>query len=248
MTEDYSGKRPLRLKELRPPDVAAALVRDPRLILPVGTCEPHSLHLPLGTGTLIVERLADDLSARFGVLRAPTLEYGVNMAVDGGGNGGATLHRKSLHRILNDLLASWEAGGVRQFVLLTAHGRDLHLDALSMVMTERSEVRVVDVLATGVEDLLEVKRVPLRGDEADTSLLMYLAPDLVDAVMADHTMSNRDVRRYRRGAALRGGRQDGVVCRPSLATAAKGQLLYQRIFERIASRVFARDVASEVQV
>jgi hypothetical protein len=39
-----------------------------------------------------------------------------------------------------------------------------------------------------------------------------------------------------------------VVCRPSLATAAKGQLLYQRIFERIASRVFARDVASEVQV
>ena len=36
--------------------------------------------LPLGCDTLILEHLADDLSAAFRVLRAPTLEYGVSAA------------------------------------------------------------------------------------------------------------------------------------------------------------------------
>jgi creatinine amidohydrolase/Fe(II)-dependent formamide hydrolase-like protein len=70
---------PRRLKELRPDEVAEIIGRDPRLIVPVGTCEQHGPHLPLGSATTIVEYLADDLSAEFGVVRAPTLEYGVNV-------------------------------------------------------------------------------------------------------------------------------------------------------------------------
>ena len=70
---------PCRLKEMRPDQVAAVLSRDQRLIVPVGTCEQHGPHMPLGADTIIVERLADDLSADFQVLRAPTLEYGVNV-------------------------------------------------------------------------------------------------------------------------------------------------------------------------
>ena len=78
---------------MRPDEVAAAIRADPRLIIPVGTCEQHGPHLPLGCDTIIVERLADDLSAEFGVLRAPTLEYGVNnldAEVVWGGSQGAT--------------------------------------------------------------------------------------------------------------------------------------------------------------
>ena len=72
--------RPLHLKTLVPEEVRRALERDPRLLVPVGTCEQHGPHLPLGCDTLIIERLADDLSAAFQVLRAPTVEYGVNRA------------------------------------------------------------------------------------------------------------------------------------------------------------------------
>ena len=50
----------------------------PTLIVPVGTTEQHGPHLPLGCDTIIVEHLADDLSAEFGILRAPTVEYGVH--------------------------------------------------------------------------------------------------------------------------------------------------------------------------
>ena len=62
----------------------ALIERDPRLIIPVGTCEQHGPHLPLGCDTIIVERLSRDLSAEFGVLLAPTVEYGVNVETEQG--------------------------------------------------------------------------------------------------------------------------------------------------------------------
>ena len=68
----------LELKRLTPGAVQQHLERDPRLIVPVGTTEQHGPHLPLGCDTLIVEHLADDLSRAMQVLRAPTIEYGVN--------------------------------------------------------------------------------------------------------------------------------------------------------------------------
>src|SRR5205085_10438380 len=122
---------PRRIKDMRPDEIAATLANDGRLIVPVGTCEQHGRHLPLGADTIIVEHLADDLSAEFGLLRAPTLEYGVNVATERSFAGNASLRRKTLHRALNDLVDTWEASGVREFILLTAHEHDPHLEALA---------------------------------------------------------------------------------------------------------------------
>ena len=63
---------------MRPSEVRDRLVGRPWLIVPVGTTEQHGPHLPLGVDTIVVERLADDLSARFGIPRAPALEYGAS--------------------------------------------------------------------------------------------------------------------------------------------------------------------------
>src|SRR2546423_15014565 len=111
--------RPRRIKEMRPDDIASALKVDTRLIVPIGTCEQHGPHMPLGADTIIVERLADDLSSEFGVLRAPTLEYGVNIVTERGFAGNASLRRKTLHRALNDLLDTWESTGVTEVIRLT---------------------------------------------------------------------------------------------------------------------------------
>src|SRR5207244_13286523 len=73
---------PLHLKTLVPDEVRFILERDARLLVPVGTCEQHGPHLPLGCDTIIVERLADDLSGALEILRAPTIEYGVNTATN----------------------------------------------------------------------------------------------------------------------------------------------------------------------
>jgi creatinine amidohydrolase/Fe(II)-dependent formamide hydrolase-like protein len=207
---------PLHLKALIPGDVGRALERDPRLLVPVGTCEQHGPHLPLGCDTLIVERLADDLSAAFQILRAPTVEYGVNTLTRRPRPGDATVRRKTLHRWMNDLIGSWEQAGVDAFIILTAHGYDPHQEALSTLRTRHARVLTVDVFALDFSDQIDDSD-PFGGSELDTSLLLYLAPDLVQ-------MSE----------------VDGVVAAdPSaqLASGAKGERLYRMIYERIASQV-----------
>ena len=79
----------------------------------------------------------------------------------------------------------------------------------------------------------------LRSDEADTSLLLYLAPELVHMELAqDYLMSREEVRRYRRGALRVPKGSPGSIGRPTLASAAKGSAIYTRLRERISERIF----------
>jgi creatinine amidohydrolase len=230
---------PRRLKELRPTEIAAIVERDPRLIIPVGTCEQHGPHLPLGAETIIVEHLAADLSAEFGVLLAPAIEYGVNVATERGFAGNASLRRKTLHRVLNDLIDTWESTGIREFILLTAHEHDPHLEALSTIITSGARVRVVDIVGMDLRDLLEGQTEPMHGDEVDTSLMLYLAPELVAMELAqDYMMSRDELRRYRRGWLRVPRASAGSIGRPRLATAEKGRAIYDRIRSKIRDRIF----------
>ncbi|HEY4307005.1 MAG TPA: creatininase family protein [Gemmatimonadaceae bacterium] len=230
---------PRRIKLMRPGEIARLLERDARLIIPVGTCEQHGPHLPLGSDTLIVDRLSGDLSAEFDVLVAPTVEYGVNVQTEKGFPGNGALRKKTLHRMLNDLLDTWEATGVREFILLTAHEHDPHLEALSTVITSGARVRVVDIFGVDFSDLLEGQTEPMHGDEVDTSLLLYIAPELVDMSLAqDYMMSREELRRYRRGWLKVPRASPGSIGRPTLATAEKGRAIYERIYAKIRDRVF----------
>jgi len=230
---------PLHLKVLTPAAVRDAMARDSRLLVPVGTCEQHGPHLPLGCDTLIVERLADDLSAAFGILRAPTVEYGVNSATKRPYPGNASVRRKTLHRWMNDLLGSWEQIGVAGFVILTAHGHDPHQEALSTLRTNQARIFTVDVFSLNFTGYLDDPTGPTHGGELDTSLLLYIAPHLVQMDLAqDFMLSDRQRARYRRGAtgavpAL----SPGSLGRPTLASAEKGERLYKMIHDRIATRV-----------
>lgn len=237
---------PLRVKELNPAQISAVLGNDPRLIIPIGTCEQHGPHLPLGCDTIIVEHMSDDLSAEYGVLRAPTVEYGVNVDTERGFTGNASLRKKTLHRMLNDLLDSWEATGVREFILLTAHGHDPHQEALATVITTAARVRVVDIFGVNLSDLLEGQREAMHGDEVDTSIMLFLAPELVNLDLAqDYMMSREQLRRYRRGWLTVPMGSAGSIGRPSLASAEKGKRLYERIFAKVSDRIFLAPAPAE---
>ena len=230
---------PRRIKEMRPDEIAATVAADPRLIIPVGTCEQHGRHLPMGSDTLIVEQLADDFSAEFGILRAPSLEYGVNVDTERGFPGNASLRKKTLHRMLNDLLDTWESTGIKEFILLTAHEHDPHQEALATVITTLARVRVIDIFSVDFRDLLEGQAEPMHGDEVDTSLMLFIAPHLVRMDLAeDYMMSRDELRRYRRGWLRIPSGSSGSIGRPLLASAEKGAAIYARIRDRVRARVF----------
>jgi creatinine amidohydrolase/Fe(II)-dependent formamide hydrolase-like protein len=225
------------MKEMTPTAIGEVLGRRATLIVPVGTTEQHGPHLPLGCDTMIVERLADDLSAAFTVLRAPTLEFGVH-AVSRPLPGGAALRHRTLHRVMNELIESWEDGaGVREFIILTAQASEGHLEALSTIRTDRATVQVVDIFGLDFGPLLDQPGGPIHGGELDTSLLLYLAPELVRMDRAlDFALTPRMLARYRPGHSRRLPEgSPGSVGYPSLASAQKGELLYKFILDRISS-------------
>lgn len=208
--------------------------------MPVGTTEHHGPHLPLGCDTILVERLADDLSAEFQVLRAPTIEYGVNAPTPVPHPGSAGVRRKTLHRWLNDLVGAWEASGVKLFVILTAHGQDPHQEALSTLSTRKAQVRTVDIFALSYPAREEPAELPIHGGAVDTSLLLYLNRELVALELAqDYLPPPRIVGRYFAGGRVVFPKDSpGSMGRPSLATAEKGEELYRFIYGKIADRLF----------
>jgi creatinine amidohydrolase/Fe(II)-dependent formamide hydrolase-like protein len=225
------------MKEMTPIAIGDLLARRPTLIVPVGTTEQHGPHLPFGCDTIIVEHLADDLSAAFTVLRAPTVEFGVH-AVSRPLPGGAALRHRTLHRVMNELIESWEDGaGVREFVILTAQASEAHLEALSTIRTEEATVQVVDVFGLDFGPLLDQPGGPIQGGELDTSLLLYLAPELARMDLAlDFALTPKMIARYRPGHSRRLPEgSPGSVGYPSLASAQKGELLYKFILDRISS-------------
>jgi creatinine amidohydrolase len=228
-------RHPWRLKEMTPGSVGERLLERPTLIVPVGTTEQHGPHLPLGCDTIIVERLADDLSEAFGVPRSPTVEYGVHAATRPF-PGSAALRRRTLHRVMNELIESWEEGaGVREFLIVTAQSSEAHLEALSTIRTDEARVQVVDIFGLNFGSLLE-RPAPVQGGELDTSLLLYLAPHLVRMDLAqDYEVTPTVLARYRPGQSrhLPTG-SPGSVGYPSLASAQKGERLYRFILDRVS--------------
>jgi creatinine amidohydrolase len=206
------------------------LARDSRLIFPVGALEQHGPHLPLGTNTFLAEAVARRASNDLGILRAPTFAYGVTGGARGRFAGTVTLRRKTLHRSVNELLASWEDHGVSEVVVITAHRYEPHLDALLMAITSRSKTTVVDLYAVEVGDLLEADPALEHGGELETSLMLHLAPERVRRDrMSDFAPEPREARKYiRQRMPTAPPGSEGVLGRPNLATAEKGHAVFER--------------------
>jgi creatinine amidohydrolase len=168
---------PIRLNELTPPAARDCLLQKPWVIIPVGTMAPQAPHLPLGADSIILDRLTDALSARLQVPRAPVIPFGVHAGSDPDAPGMASLTRKTLHRVMNELIACWETEAkIRHVTILTLHAADPHQEALSTIRT------------SGVVSLVDVYTVPELGllthEALDTALMLHLAHDLVDRAQA----------------------------------------------------------------
>lgn len=246
MNRETDPERSLRLDHLSWPEVRRLLARDARLILHVGALDHHGPHLPLGANTLIAERVALDLSGRLQLAVAPTFHYGLTKPDWAPYPGTSTLRRKTFHRAINELLASWDDHGIDEIVIITAQRHEPHIEALLTALTENATTEIVDLMTIGVTDLIEGHPEAERGGELETSLLLYLAPELVRMDEAtDYLPPSQSLRKYVEGRVTTPppGFQ-GVVGRPTLATAEKGAAVYQRYIS-VLEEALARPARSD---
>jgi creatinine amidohydrolase/Fe(II)-dependent formamide hydrolase-like protein len=94
----------------------------------------------------------------------------------------------------------------------------------------------VDIFALDFTGQLDYPERPTHASELDTSLLLYVAPELVDMDLARRAPAATGRRRFRKRTpeTESSGTEGGG---PGAATREKGERLYKMIYERIATRV-----------
>ena len=220
------------------------------LLAPIAACEQHSRHLPTITDTVLVTAVADGVERRLPreVLLLPTLWLGASSHHL---RFGATLSAEvDTHvAVLCDLLVPLLEDGYQRLLVLNGHGGNIDtmqvaLRTLQPQWTNRqlSAASYWDLAAKELAALAEgPRKVMGHACEFETSMMMYLRPDLVrkDKIKDDPLVEDPALRGLFLGEDMYQRTDHGCVGYPELATAEKGQKFLAAAVERTAEVVQA---------
>lgn len=182
--------------EMSTKDFATAI--DPErtvAILPVAAIEQHGPHLPLSVDTDICQGAVDMIikkaPANLPITFLPVMQIGKSNEHTAF-PGTLSLSVETLISLWTDIAESVAAAGVRKLVLLNSHGGQVQvMDIVARDLRVRKKMFVVaaSVWGAGTPKGLftdQESRHGIHGGGIETSMMMYLRPDLVrDAERAD---------------------------------------------------------------
>jgi creatinine amidohydrolase len=188
--------QPVRWERLTAPETSALLTRTDAVIIPVGATEQHGQHMALCVDTTIVEYVALGVSALTGVPVVPPLSYGVSSS-HGDLPGTIAVRPETMIMLVEDVVGSLYARGVRQFVLLNGHtwnGGALDVSAEKLrVRFDDARVRYLAYVTmypgSEVDGHVTSGRGLMHANHFETSLMLHIDPD---AVHMDRAVSLTD--------------------------------------------------------
>jgi creatinine amidohydrolase len=218
-------------------------------ILPVAATEQHGPHLPLNVDSALVDGVVaaclPHIAPPVPALFLPTQTTGLSPE-HAAFAGTLTLKAETTIRLWTDLAESVAASGVKKLVLLNAHGGQVGLmDVVARDLRARLGMLVYSVnwfglplLGENGEDLNALfsaheHRFGIHAGEIETSMMLALAPELVDMALAENFASSSEQRAQQfsilgngKSAKLGWQMQDynaaGAVGNAAAATAEKG--------------------------
>ncbi len=197
-----------QLAHLRAPDITRRLGERSIVVQPLGAIEQHGPHLPLNTDLLIADQVAATAVERAGeeldAWLLPPLAY-TKSNEHAWAPGTVWLSASTLLAVLDDLGRCVAMTPARRLVFLNGHGGNS-----ALVNVANRELRLHHGLMTflahpglppdqgGASPAAELG-MGIHGGTDETSLMLHLAPDLVDMSAAvrrvpEHLATNRYVR------------------------------------------------------
>jgi creatinine amidohydrolase len=221
------------------PQIEARLAAGALAVLPVGAAaKAHGRHLPLATDYLQAEWLAAQLVQRCEAVVWPTLSYGHYPAfVDYPGS--TTLERVTFRTAAVEILRGLaRAGAGRIAILNTGISTIGPLAEAAAHPGLEVPVKLVNVYdgprLAHAQAEIEEQAWGGHADEVETSLMLVIAPQLVDMQAARPAPSRLGEGGFNRGdPAAPNYSPDGVTGDPTRATRAKGERLAQALLEDV---------------
>ena len=216
-------------------------------VLPWGATEAHNYHLPYETDNIQLDciaaesaRIAWEEGTKIGVL--PCVPFGVNtgqldipFCIN--------MNPTTQTAVLADVIESLCGQGISKLVILNGHGGNNFRQQLRELQARFPDVFLCTVDWFGVVDPNEIFDDPGdHADEVETSLMLQIAPDLVDdlGVAGDGSTNQSRIKAIREGWAwaqrdwLKATNDTGSGD-PAKATARKGKELIDALSKKLAS-------------
>ncbi|MGA2532549.1 MAG: creatininase family protein [Candidatus Aminicenantales bacterium] len=233
----------LALENLTWPEAEKALKNFTVVLFAVGArTKEHGPHLPLKTDYVMAEYLKNRVAREVPVVWLPTLEYAYYpsfLEYPGSVSIGAETFRNTVL----DICRSLRRHGMRKFYVLNTG-----ISTLPPLRAASEELAKADVTMWYLNLLESDKKLPpgllkqeggTHADEAETSMMLYIAPELVDMSKA---LKDYDARPDRKGLT-RDPKGEGVYSPsgiwgdPTLATRDKGRVIVEATVEEIVRQV-----------
>lgn len=211
-------------------------------ILPVGSFEQHGSHLPFITDTVIACAISKELARAYGAFMLPPVTISCSHE-HSAWRGTVSISSRTLQAIVDDVYQAVRASGFESLILVNAHGGNYVLwnvvqegnavgksIALFPVTHDWREARQASGVATSDEEL--------HAGELEVSILLHSHPELVrDGYQStDWAAGNW---RHLLTTGIQKYTQNGVIGRPSRATAEKGKAALESLTASFADTLKA---------
>ncbi len=196
-------------------------------LLPVGSFEQHGDYLPLATDTIVASVVAQALAREYPVMVLPPITIACSHE-HAGWRGTVSISARTLHAVVTDIAGSLALSGIERLVLVNGHGGNYVLANVAQEASVHGPRIAVFPLGADWERARRDANMETNGHEdmhageLETSILLATYPDLVRRgnETADWQASDRP---HLLTLGMAGYTKSGVIGRPSLGTAAKGE-------------------------
>ena len=232
----------IKLENLTWKEAESLLNQDSVVVIPLGAqSKEHGLHLPLNNDWLMAEKLTERILEKLPVVVAPTVNYNYYPAmVDYPGS--VSLSEKTACHLIIEIVESLAQFGPRNFYVLNTG-----ISTLKVLNTAKESLSKKELLLTytNLAVILEPAKRQLEeqeggshADEIETSIMLALAPDIVNLDLAEP-----DFHGNKPGPLRRTKDKPGVYSPtgswgdPTKASLKKGEILLTKLVDGIVDDI-----------
>jgi creatinine amidohydrolase len=236
---------PVILENLAWPEIAELREKNGGLLLlPLGATEQHGPHLPVAMDTLLAEAVCHAVSDKTGVPVMSALRYTVSQGHTPKWPGTFSLRHETFIASLREIAAWAVASGWKKILLINSHfGNDaparVAVDQLRLAHMGKLQIGLIHVfkLTDSIWAEYTDDADDLHANQAETSLMLHLHPDLVHM---ERLTSSDDPDRTRNRVFCYPVAQtslNGVTGHPSRATPEQGGRLFLEMVNALTEKV-----------
>ena len=200
----------MRLSNMTWPQVEAYFKKSDMVLFPIGSIECHGRHMPVGTDTIVPDRLLELFEEKNReILIMPTMPYGATGFL-APFPGTVDIGEEALYLFLRNVVSAMKSHGAKKFLVLNGHGGNVKaLERVGLELSKEGGLMAIFSWYANVQEMDPAWKGG-HGDGQETAAVMGVDPSLVDMSEIDSDMTLKDLSPQLKASSFRNIEFKGV--------------------------------------